>query len=431
MKRLVIGTVVLAAIAAPLMSMNASAGGLKLKKPKKIDLASVVIQGGNPYPLGLNGEFGKVQLSFPAPSSADPHVDNFTVTCTPVYKIAPTSTDFPTAPLSVTFGPISSLTYDSTPALVAQGYSKDATGIHLLMPQYSDPTTSGPGAQYPPLACKIDTSNSPALHPGVYPGGGGGTGAGKAPKSPTSPAVDCSGLDGAIVGQPGTPSILPPVVVDAKTNLLHLGVQIDAGGGINFAFCSTDPSYRAKYLTDQATTFTAAPKVKFKAAKLKKGVEVAPAVRLAFIKKLTLVSPVNSSIPLTVSGSVLNYTFDHTKIQVVGGNAGCTPKAPKNPTATNTCVVNNALGTITMTSTDSSIVKPGKPIVSAPMDLALSYVTDATHPATTSDIKFVSANTSITIGATTVAIVLKATGSTFGLPDANIDAPVVSLTGLL
>ena len=439
MKRFLIGTLVVAAIAAPLMAINASAAAKPAKegKPKKIDVASVVVQGGNPYPLGLTSpdgvNFGRVELSFPAPTDAV-HIDNFIVTCAPraVQPVDPllAVTDLPQASEVAVFSATSD-SYSTATAPPGGAYSKDATGIHLFMPTYRDPATQGVGPQFPPLACQVDAQADPTLHIVAFPGGGGGTAVGKAPKVPTSPSVDCGPLDGA-VGQPASPVITPPLLTSGATagNTLHLGVQIDAGGGVAFAFCSTDASYRARYLTDQTTIFTASTKVKFKAAKLNKdGTIKTPASRQAFVKKLLLTSPLNSSIPLQVSGSVLTFTFDPAKLQVTGGSAGCTMKAPKLATAVNKCVVDNALGTITLNSSDSNLVKPGKPIVSAPTDIAFDYVGTG-DPLSSSDIHFGSAATSISIGSNTVNVVLAATGIKFGLADANINAPVVTLTGL-
>ncbi len=430
MKRLFVGTVVAAAIAAPLMVLTASAAPKPAKegKPKKIDPATVVVQGGNPYPIGLagapggaTGAFGRVELSFPAPadSATSPHIDNFIVTCTPRYKIPPTSTDFPTAPEIATFGPTAA-NYSSAALPPDGGYTKDATGIHLFMPRYADPATSGPGAQYPPLKCQLDAQADPTLH-AEFPGGGGGIAQGKEPKIPTSPAVSCANLDGGFgVGQPGSPVIVPPLPGTPGLNTLNLGVQIDTGAA-PFSFCSTDASYRDKYLTDQQTVFKSGPKVKFKAA-----TGTNPAVRTVKIAKLQLTAPLNSSIPLTVSGSKTIYTFDPAKLQApaVAGDR-CKTTGPLV-----TCTVNYTLGTITVNSTEATIVKPGKAIIGPKIELNFNYVTDALHPDTTSDIKFVSASTTITIAGISVKVVLAATGTTFGQADANIDAPVVSLVGL-
>ena len=436
MKRLIIGTLVLAAIAAPLATMNASAAGAKLGKPGKIDPKTMTVEGGLPYPLGLAGApdhgFGHVRVSFPTPLDAGNHVDTFTVTCTPKTTFTPTAAnpappaDLPAAPISFAFGPMTA-NYATNAALTAQGYSKDNTGIHLTMPKYEDPATSGAGAQTPPLACAVTASNSPLLHPGVYPGGGGGTVAGKAPKFPTSPATDCAVVGNAGYGGfPDVPVIVPPSFAPGVTTL-HLNVVIDAGGGTVFDFCSTDASYRAKFLTEQATIISAATKVKFKAGSI-----TAPAVRSAFIKKLGLVSPVNSSIPLTVAGSQIVYRFNPAKLQVVGGSAGCVMKAAKTAGKVNACLVNNVTGTITLNSSDLTVIKVGKPITSALTDIEFTYVNNAAQPDTSSIISLESAKTNITVGTTAVNVNLAPAGILFAIPtDPNIGAAAVTLDGLL
>ena len=465
MKRLLIGAIVLAAAVAPLMSTDASAAGAKLKKPGKVDPKLMVVSGGMPFPIGLtcgaldaectaDGGYGHMTIAFPTPvDGATGHVDFFTATCTPKYAVALKSLDFPTAPITKTFGPIPA-NYASNPTLGAQGYTKasDATSptgstITLMMPKYEDPATSGLGAQYPSLSCAITSSNSPVgkFLPGTlipaYPGGGGGTVASKAPKLTSSPSSDCR-LIGNAADNLSKPEWAPEFMVAPNTlgadglplsagTHLHLSVLIQAAG-LEFQFCSTDASYRAKFLTEQETIITAGKKVTYKPAKIKNGVETAPAVRLAFVKKLGLTSPVSSSIPLSVSGSKLIYRFDPTKLQVVGGNAGCAYKAAKTAGKVNVCVINNGTGTITLNSNDVNLVKVGKPIQSATADIAFSYVNNALHPETTSGISLEKAETSITIGAITVAVVLAPYGlQTAHLEDANIGFPAVLLEGLL
>jgi len=449
MKRLVIGAVVLAAVVAPLLSTNASAAGAKLKKPGKIDPTTMVVSGGLPFPLGLtcgpldaectaDGGYGHMTISFPAPVDAGNHVDFFTATCTPKYALAPKSLDFPTAPITKTFGPIPA-NYASNATLGADGYSKTGNTITLMMPKYVDPANTG-ADQYPSLSCAITSSNSVLLHPGAYPGGGGGTVASKPPKLTSSPASDCRLIgdaanndslplfDPSFMRPPNDPTY--PNASPLPGTHLHESVLIQAAG-LEFQFCSTDASYRAKFLTDQETIISAGKKVTYKAAKVKNGVETAPAVRLASVKKLGLTSPVNSSIPLTVSGSKIIYQFDPAKLQVVGGNAGCVYKAAKTAGKVNACVVNNTLGTITLNSTDVTLIKVGKPIQSATADIAFSYVNNALHPETTTGISLTKAETSITIGAVTVAVVLQPFGIQTAQPDANIGFAAVLLEGLL
>ena len=446
MKRLVIGAVVLAAVVAPLLSTNASAAGAKLKKPGKIDPTTMVVSGGLPFPLGLtcgpldaectaDGGYGHMTISFPAPVDAGNHVDFFAATCTPKYAIAPKSLDFPTAPITKTFGPMTA-NYASNATLGAQGYTKAGNTITLMMPKYVDPANTG-ADQYPSLSCQITSSNSVLLHPGLYPGGGGGTVASKPPKLTSSPASDCRLIgdaanndslplfDPSFMRPPNDPTYPNPSTLPGTH--LHESVLIQAAG-LEFQFCSTDASYRAKFLTDQETIISAGTKVVYKPAKVKGGVETAPAVRLASVKKLGLTSPVNSSIPLTVSGSKIIYTFDPAKLQVIGGNAGCVYKAAKTAGKVNACVVNNSLGTITLNSTDVTLIKVGKPIQSATADIAFSYAASAS---TESGISLKKAETSITIGAVTVAVVLQPFGIQTAQPDANIGFPAVLLTGLL
>ena len=430
MKRLLIGAIVLAAVAAPLVSTDASAAGLKLKKPGKIDPTLMVVSGGLPYPLGLtcgaldaectaDHGFGHMTIAFPKPVDAGNHVDSFTATCTPKYKLAPTSTDFPTAPITKTFGPMTA-NYADNPALRTQGYSLTGSTITLMMPKYEDPATSGAGAQYPPLSCQITSANSPLLHPGTYPGGGGGTVASKPPKLTSSPSSDCALIANAgYTGFPdGLPELmLPPTFEPGKTTL-HLNVQINVSPTVQFEFCSTDASYRAKFLSEQTTVISAGTKVVSKPAAV-------PPVRLAFVKKLLLTSPVQSSIPLVVTGSAITYRFDAGKLQVVGGSGGCTPKV-------GSCVVNNATGTIIISNPTPTIIKVGKPIVGSPTDIAFSYVTNGAHPEDTSSLSLESASTAITVGTVVVQVDLKPFGIVFGLPgDLNIGAAAVTLSGLL
>jgi len=143
------------------------------------------------------------------------------------------------------------------------------------------------------------------------------------------------------------------------------------------------------------------------------------------VKKLLLTSPVQSSIPLVVTGSAITYRFDAGKLQVVGGSGGCTPKV-------GSCVVNNATGTIIISNPTPTIIKVGKPIVGSPTDIAFSYVTNGAHPEDTSSLSLESASTAITVGTVVVQVDLKPFGIVFGLPgDLNIGAAAVTLSGLL
>ena len=418
MKRLLVGTLVAAAIAAPLVAHDASAAGLK--KPKKVDAKTLVVTGGSPWPLGFgSGLFGVVDIAFPTPTSlvADaPFASTFTVTCTPYYKGGVVPTNAPTEPNTKSFTGYTS-SYAST-VLSTPGYSKVGTTIHLQMDQYSDTVAEdASGADvFPSLLCKVDATNAT------------GTTAGKAPKLPTSPAANCTDLANEY-SIATNPLIIDPVVGVGQVTVGN-GVTIDAGD-LSFGYCSTDDERNAKFLTDNATIFKSSTKVKYKAAK-----GAVPAVRHATVKKLILDSPVNSPIPLTTSGSTVVYHFDPDRLQVVSaagvvGNAGCVVAAAKTVGKVNSCAVNNTLGTITITSNDVGVVKVGKDIVSAALTVDFNYTAGADTSLT-----FVYATTAITIGATTVDVKVQsntATYSSFGLPveDPNYNFPIVTLTGLL
>lgn len=433
MKRIIIGSVVLAFIAAPLLAHDASA--VAIKKPNKVDGKTLSIVGGNPWPIGYgSGLYGVVDISFDAPLPATPFASSFTVTCTPVLKgtVGPNA---PTAPNIKTFTGFSS-TYAKT-GLSTAGYDKIGTKIHLTMDAYVDPVTSlVVGPQYPSLSCAVDATN------------GGGTASGKAPKLPTSPAADCGPL--AAVNQlndislPDLPSIKAPGI-DPITGkfALYEGVTINAGA-LSFAYCSTNDDRGPRFLTDNTTIFTSGTKVKFKAAK-----GLTPAVRHATVKKLVLDSPVNSPVPLSTSGSTLVYKFDPTLLQVVsaGGvhalpavgtvsSAGCVVKDAKTAGKHNVCSVNNTTGTITVTSDDISVVKVGKDIVSPALTVDFDW-SPAAATVTSASITFDHADTSITIGSTTVAVTVQPSGINYanaGIPlsppDPNINFPIVTFSGL-
>ena len=432
MKRMLIGSIVLAFIAAPLLAHDTTAAGVA--KPDKIDGKTLTVVGGNPWPIGYGaGVFGVVDISFDAPTSGTV-ATSFTVTCTPVLKgiVGPNA---PTAPNSKTFTGFSN-TYAKLAGSTA-GYDKIGTKIHLTMDPYVDPVTSlVVGPQYPSLACAVNASNV------------GGTASGKAPKLPTSPAANCGPL--ATVNQandislPDVPSIKAPGI-DPITGkfALYEGVTINAGA-LTFAYCSTDDNRAPRFLTDNTTIFTSATKVKFKA-----GSGATPAVRHAVVKKLVLDSPVNSPVPLSTSGSTLVYKFDPTLLQVVsaGGvhavpavgttsSAGCVVKDAKTAGKHNVCSVNNVTGTITVTSDDLTVVKIGKDIISPALTVDFDW-SPAAATATSASMWFDHANTSITIGSTTVAVTVQPSGINYlnsGIPlvpaDPNINYPIVTFAGL-
>ncbi len=447
MKRLLIGSLALAAVAAPLMTMtspSASAAQVKMAKPPK--LAPLAVTGGNPYPIGTGipgFTYGHVLIFIDKPALPEPagHIDSITVTCTPVYKLANTSTDFPTAPIVTTFTNISD-SYASATAPAGAKYDivipdaataaalgvTTAPKIRLVTIPYADPANTGT-AQYPPLGCALTTGSDPALHPAKFLPGAAMTAAGKAPKLPSSPAIDCNPLTddgtGPVPGLPLNPVVVPPEIVPGVSTTYHMTVGLTAGTAASpvplGVFCSTDSSYRAKFLTEQTTKISASPKVKAK-------------THTAIAKKIVLNSPVNSSITLSITRSLLTYKYDPTRLSAT--SATCVPKAAKNPSTVtvpgfgsvtgNKCVINQATGTITLISNDTTVVKPGKAIVSAPTDITFTYT-----PGADTSISLESAQTYIGIAGTTVKVNLSPAGTYFGIPDSNIGAPAITFSGLL
>lgn len=443
MKRLLIGSLALAAVAAPLMTMtspSASAAQVKMDKPPK--LAPLAVTGGNPYPIGTGipgFEYGHVLVFIdkPALPEAAGHIDSITVTCTPVYKLAQTATDIPTAPIVTTFTNISD-SYASATAPAGAKYDvvtpdaataaalgvTTAPKLRLVTIPYADPANTGT-AQYPPLGCALTTGSDPALHPTKFLAGAAMTAAGKAPKLPSSPAINCNPLTddgtGPVPGLPLNPVVLPPEIVPGVSTTYHMTVGLTAGGVALGVFCSTDTSYRAKFLTEQTTKISASPKIKAK-------------THTAIAKKIVLNSPVNSSITLTITRSLLTYKYDPSRLSTT--SAACVPKAAKTPTTSvvpgfgsitgNQCRVNQATGTITLISNDSNSVKPGKAIISAPSDITFTYT-----PGADTSISLESAQTYIGIAGTTVLVNLSPAGTYFGVPDANVGAPAITFSGLL
>ena len=234
MKRLLIGTLVLAAVVAPVMSLETSAGLPKIKKPAKIDAKTIVVSGGNPWPIGLSsaghgiaGEFGRVIVSFPEPDPATAHVNRFDVTCTPYYKgvIPPTPPlqNAPTAPNTRSF----TVNHSNDYLTGSSGYFRDAEGIHLAMLPYVDPANSTGLPQYPSLACKVDATSIPDVFHA-----GGGTSAGKVTKLPTSPSVDCTPLNTANsatdTNLADVPTIGTPVIAPGLSELTSASLSTQA-----------------------------------------------------------------------------------------------------------------------------------------------------------------------------------------------------------
>ena len=251
------------------------------------------------------------------------------------------------------------------------------------------------------------------------------TATGKAPKLPSSPAIDCNPLTddgtGPVPGLPLNPVVLPPDIVPGVSTTYHMTVGLTAGGVQLGVFCSTDGSFRAKFLTEQATKISASPKIKAK-------------THTAIAKKIVLDSPVNSSITLQITRSLLTYKYDPTRLNAT--SATCVPKAAKNPSTVtvpgfgsvtgNKCVINQATGTITLISNDTTVVKPGKHIVSAPSDITFTYT-----PGADTSISLEAAQTYIGIAGTTVLVNLAPAGVYFNTADSNIGAPAITFSGLL
>jgi hypothetical protein len=436
MRRLLISAVAIAASALPLISTRTEAGGLKLRKPDKIDPAVMVVDGGWVYPVGLdcggNTEciddhgFGHLRISFPTPVDKGNHVDYFRAVCTPRYAVTPASTDFPTASIARTFGPTTD-TYADTAELRAQSYRKNGDKISLMMPKYEDPATSAGGAQYPPLSCAITLIMvRPGANPDsefVY------IVESRAPKLTTSPSSDCATIGGGYSGFPSSPAVVEPTSEPGKTHL-HLSVVVNSGAGIRFQHCFVDASYRAYFNTSQEVTVSAQTTTKRGRATLANGVEVVPSRRTASVKRLSLTAPVMSSIPLLIQGSRIVYRFDASKLQVAGGNAGCVTKAARTAGKANTCIIDNVAGRITLNSTDVALAKVGKMITSAQTTLNFTYVNDALHPETTSAITLESVQFQVYVNTRSVTLVLETAGIQYGVADPNIGAPAVTFTGL-
>jgi hypothetical protein len=400
--------VAVAAVFLPMAVMPASAS--KPKKPAKIDVKQMVVTTSGAWPTNDDSYGVKVSFPYLAPISAESYrwATQFVLTCTPFYKGDPPP-GAPTAPITKTWN----LTVPSGRyvASAQTGFSSIGSGlthtIELTSPPYSSISTAVADRQYPPLKCKVDVVNAT------------GTTAGKAPKLPTSPSTDC-----------GDAGVLPfDPLKEPEGSTLFLHVAVDAGLAA-FPFCTTNDVYKPRFLVDQQSTFTSKAKVK-------------PKIDFAQVKKLKLTASVNTQIPLVVTGGQQIYKFDPAVLQVLGGNAGCVPQLAKN--GSNTCSVDNAAGTITVVSTQTNIVKPGKPIVSPTVTVDFTFAAAVAangwtleNPGSTS-ITFGSARTTIAIGNNSVDVlvvngeqaVITGLGAIRGAgTDPNRNQPIVTFTGL-
>ena len=377
----------------------ANAAAAPPKPPKQIDVKTLAVSGGNPWPIGFGiaggklstATFGQIGLTFPTPAVTD-NVTQYDGTCTPKYKVAPAGA--PTAPVSATFTNLSA----ASPNVDVNATAGTTT---LIMPAY-------PGNVFPPLACTVTPSNLKSA--GVLQAGK----ASKAPKLTTSPSADCGPLADASLF-PVTFNALPPSP-STNTNFYAVKLHVPAPINSDFMFCTTTANtFSAKLLTDQATLF-------------KSKVKVAAKTKAVTIDKLSLNAAVNSSIPLTVTAATVVFTYDPAKLNLTG----CAVAAAKK-TGTNTCVVGG--GTITITSTDTVVVKPGKPITSPAIKLTGTYL----GAPGTAGIGFGSAASTITVAGVAVDVVLQPLGTIqlngISIPgqagDANVTSPIVSLVGLV
>jgi hypothetical protein len=400
MKRTLVAMTVLGSLAVGLLAPASSSAVTGLPPaPKKVDPKLTTVTGGNPWPLGLDGEYGYVRI-----------------TCTPAAGTGADLTQFPdfvheqTWSLSQATPGVSAYT-SSTP-----GFTNTGGNITLKVGPYVDPDNTG-AAQYPSLKCGVTVYNAkkPA---GV---------AGKAQKVGTAPAADCGDADATAnplwTGRDrGTPS-----AVAGKTTLF-MPVSIDVAAlSLSFPYCTTGTDARARFNSDQQTDFT----YSYKAAN-KKG------VKTGTIKKLKLSAPLTHEIPLVVSGATVVYKYDPAVLQMTGP---CVASVAK--TGTNSCSYNNTTGTITLTSTDAITVKKDKPIISPTVTLTFNYVNN-TGAATTTNITYDESATTIAIGPASVQVKLlsddqqrellglPACGTIVGLtetcPDPNQGYPIITLT---
>ncbi|MFM8531860.1 MAG: hypothetical protein ACKOD2_19715, partial [Ilumatobacteraceae bacterium] len=224
----VLGSLVVGFIA-PAMT-NAAAGP---PAPKKVDPKLTTVTGGNPWPLGLSGEYGFILLTFPSPLLTE-QLSSLKATCTPKPGTGADLTQFPdlvleqTWPLTIAGG-----AYTST----APGFSNTGGNISLKVGPYVDPDNAG-AAQYPSLLCGVTVYNA------KKPGGV----AGKAQKIGTAPAADCgSGVAQANPLWTGRDRQNPVTNSPTKTTLF-MPVTVDVPLiSASFPFCSTGPDARARF----------------------------------------------------------------------------------------------------------------------------------------------------------------------------------------
>lgn len=411
MKRTLVAIAVLGSLAVGFLAPTSTNAASGPPAPKKVDPKLTTVTGGNPWPLGLDGAYGYLRMTFPSPLITE-QLTSLKVTCTPAAGTGADLTQFPdyvleqTWPLSIVAGKYASST---------AGFSNTAGNISLLVGPYADPDNAS-AAQYPSLKCGVTVYNAkkPA---GV---------AGKAQKVGTAPAADCGDADATVnplwTGRDrGT-----PVTAAGKTTL-YMPVSIDVPVlGVSFPYCTTGTDSRARFNSDQQTDFTYSYK-----ATNKKG------VKTGTIKKLKLTAPLTHETPLVVSGATVVYKFDPTVLQMTGP---CVASVAK--TGSNSCSYNNTTGTITLTSTDAITVKKDKPIVSPTVTLTFNYVNN-TGAAASTNIYYDESATTITIGPASVQVKLlsddqqrallglPACGTIAGLtetcPDPNDGYPIITL----
>ena len=397
MKRFVVAVLAAMALLAGVFSLPAAA--VTGVKPPKLDPPTE--DGGQPYPLGLGGKYGILQLSWPTPSSTF-NLTAYTVTCTPKYFKPPAVNNLSTDPIVVhvditspTAGIVTTVSGGGTALNSDYGVAAGVTKLKVRE------IPNGADTIYPPRACAITSTN--AL----------GSKTGKAPKLATSSTPNCS-----LIAQPGeTPPIFPNGV-DIKKTTLFTGVEVTSLS--NLLFCSTaSTTSKAQWSSDQSVAFAAKSKFKrdkkflladpdgpgpLKAPKCGTANPIAcPSVTT--VKKLGLVSGVNTALTLDINGTDIIYQYDNTNYQATG----C---VMSKPAATDSCVVGPAtVGTVNVPangilvhSTAENIIKPGKAIKSPTIDITFNTggLAAGTYP-----IWFKSATTHISIGPNAVDILLK------------------------
>jgi hypothetical protein len=392
MKRVWICLLALAGLAATavLPDVASAAGGIK---PTKIPGTAVTMDGGQPYPLGLVGQYGVIQLTWPTPAALE-NITGYTVTCTPKYFKTNTG---PLDPIVVTVSHI-----NAPPAGVSStGGTPGGSDF-----QIAGATTklkvreiqNGADTVYPPRVCRVDATNALA------------TKVGKATKLPIGSTPNCG-----VLPQPDqTP---PDLVTDPKKPKVFAGVELPALS--NALFCSTDSTTaKATWSSDQSVVFTSKSKFKrdkkflladpdgsgpLKAPKCY-AVDPIGCPSYATIKKLGLISGVNTALTLVISGTDVVWEYDATNVHVATGtNTGCVASKP-DPLTSCTVTESGGIGTITLHSTVELTIKPGKLIKSPTIDITFDT---GGAPAGDYPIWFKSATTTITLGTNVVDIKLK------------------------